>query len=305
MTRSSAGARFVRELGAEPVPGRVEELASWRAAAGSDAIIHAAAIVTVAAPWDEYHRINVTGTMHATETAIAHDSRLIHVSSVAVYGRRLVSGRGRITEDTEPGPIAMADYYARSKRGAEDFLWRGTRTRGLSAIALRPCVIYGERERLFMSRLLALLRHGVAPLVGNGGNALAMVYVGNVIDAMMSALERPSVTGPFNTCNDGGLTQREFYQTVAEETGRTIRLFRVPVSVAMAAGGAWRCAFRLLKPGRYTSLGASSARFMARDNPYSSERTMRTLGWRPSVDPHAALRQTIRWFVAQGHGGSD
>lgn len=300
MTRNSAGDRFVEELGAEAVRGCVENRESWEAAEDSHAIVHAAALVTTATTWDVFRQVNVDGTRYAAEKAAATGARLIHVSSVAVYGRQPLSDdRNRVTEDVGFAPIAEADYYARSKREAEAFLWRAADRLGLSAAAIRPCVIYGERERLFMSRLLKILQHGVAPLVGSGENQLAMVYVGNVVDAIVNALERPTATGPFNTTNDGGITQRQFYEIVGEETGRRIRMVRVPLGAAIAAGTVWHLASRLLNPGRYAGLGSSSGRFMARENPYSSGRAERELAWAPTTAPHEALRRTVRWFMAE------
>jgi nucleoside-diphosphate-sugar epimerase len=306
MTRSKAGDRFVERLGAEAVRGCVEDRGSWEAAEGSHTLVHAAALVTTATTWDAYHQVNVEGTRHAAEMAAALGTRLIHVSSVAVYGRQPFSDdRNRVTEDVRFAPIAEADYYARSKREAEAVVWQTADRLGLSAVAIRPCVIYGERERLFMSRLLAILRHGIAPLVGSGENQLAMVYVGNVIDAIVNALEQPTVTGPFNTTNDGGITQRQFYEIVGEEIGRRIRMVKVPLAAAIAAGKAWHITSQILNPGRYTGLGSSSGRFMARENPYSSGRAERELQWAPSTAPHEALRRTVRWFVKESGGGAD
>ncbi len=305
MTRSAAGDRLVEGLGAEAVRGRVEDRASWEAAGGSHVIIHAAALVTATTTWDVYRQVNVNGTRYAVERAAALGARLVHMSSVAVYGRQPRSDdRNRVTEDVDFAPIAEADCYARSKREAEAVLWETADRLGVSAVAIRPCVIYGERERLFMSRLLAVLRYGIAPLVGSGENQLAMVYVGNVIDAVVKALERPDVTGPFNTTNDGGITQREFYEIVGEETGRRIRMVQVPLGAAVVAGKAWHLASHLRHPGRYTGLGSSSGRFMARENPYSSGRAERELGWTPSTAPHEALRRTVRWFVEQREKGA-
>jgi nucleoside-diphosphate-sugar epimerase len=298
LVRSAEGVDFVRALGADPIRGSVEDRASWNAAQRSEAIVHAAALVTTPTTWDVYRNINVEGTRLAAETAAQLGARLVHISSVAVYGRRPgASGTDRVGEDAPFGPIAPVDFYARSKREAEQVLWDVAGTHDLSAVALRPCVIYGERERLFLSRLLGLLRLGVAPVVGSGHNQLAMVYIGNVIDVLMSALDRPDVTGPFNTANDGGLTQLEFYRIVGEETGRRLREVRVPLQAATIAGTAWHWVHRLVRPGRYTGVGSSSGQFMARDNPYTSARANRELDWRPSTPPAQAFSRTVRWFM--------
>ena len=300
LVRSQQGADFVRTLGADPARGSVEDRASWKAAERSDAIIHGAALVTTPTTWDVYRSVNVEGTRRAAETAARLGARLVHVSSVAVYGRQPgADGTDGVGEDAPFGTIAPADFYARSKREAEQVVWEVASAQDVSAVALRPCVIYGERERLFLSRLLGLLRFGIAPVVGSGHNQLAMVYIGNVIDALMSALDRPHITGPFNTANDGGLTQREFYRIVGEVTGRRLREVRVPVRAATMAGTAWHWVHRLVRPGRYTGVGSSSGQFMARDNPYTSARATRELDWRPSTPPTRAFGRTVRWFLDQ------
>jgi len=301
MARSDAGMQIVRDLGANPVRGIVEDLESWRSARGAEVIIHAAALITTSTTWEAFERVNVHGTRLAVHAAAKTGARLVHLSSVAVYGRQPTAGNSGSVDESAPfGHIAAADSYARSKRLAEEVLWAEAERLGVSAVALRPCVIYGERERLFMSRLLSLLRFGVAPIVGSGTNTLAMVYVGNVIDAVVAALARPDVTGPFNVANDGGLTQREVYQIVAEVTGRPIRMVRFPVAAVVAFGTAWHLGHRILRPRRYSGFGSSSGHFIARNNPYSSARAERELKWQPTTPSREAWRRAVHWFVEHG-----
>ena len=283
-------------LGADAVPGRVERRDDWPSARGCDLIIHAAALVTSPETWQRYHDVNVEGTRRAVHAAADSGSRLIHISSIAVYGRR-PDESDPVEEDSPFGPIEPRDYYARSKREAETVLWEESARLGVSSVALRPCVIYGERERLFMLRMLRALRWGVAPVVGDGENTLAMVYVGNVVDAIECGAARRSITGAFNITNDGGFTQRALYGIIGETTGRRLRTISVALPVAVTAGTLWQLSHRIVRPGRYTGVGSSSGHFLARDNPFSSERARRLMGWEPRSDPREALRRTVRWFL--------
>lgn len=298
LVRSDAAAVLVSRLGADPVRGSVEDPASWDAARDASAIVHAAAHVVKAADWAEYQRVNV----HATELAARaaeSGARLVHLSSVAVYGRSpgKTSSGGKITEDEPFGRIAQADFYARSKRMAEETLWRCVDERGISAVALRPCVIYGERERIFMRRLIRLLRLGLIPLTGPGDNRLAIVYAGNVADAVLRAIERPNVEGPFNITNDGTITQREFFEIAARALGKHVRFVHIPPGLMTGATWLVSRALRTLRPGKYGGIGGSGGRFMARDNPYSSERARSELGWDPPHDAREALERTVRWVL--------
>ncbi len=300
MVRSAAGRTFVENLGAESFLGSVERPESWEAAGPCDAIVHAAALVVEPIGWERYRAVNVYGTRLAVEAAARRGARLVHISSVAVYGRRPESDSSvPVAEDAPFQPIAEPDYYARSKRLAEATLWQCAEELGVSAVALRPCVIYGERDRTFVARLLDLLRLRVVPIIGSGNNPLAVVYAGNVVEAVRGALARPDVQGVFNTANDGGLTPREFFETIAEVTGARLRFVGLPVGAATVLATLAHLPRRLLRPRRYTPDPISGIRFMTQPNPYTSAKAERELGWRPSTPPREALRRTVEWFVAQ------
>src|SRR5207249_3411220 len=84
-------------------------------------------------------------------------ARLIHISSVAVYAGSAgyPATPERRDEDFPFQAIAAPDFYARSKRMAEDVVREAATHRDLEVAALRPTVIYGERDRLFTARGLA------------------------------------------------------------------------------------------------------------------------------------------------------
>lgn len=304
LVRSEPSRDAVQSFGATAVPGTVEDERAWEPARDCDLVVHAAAMVTTAESWRRYHLVNVQAARFAVCAAADAGARLIHLSSVAVYGRQpeRTPGGGAVDEEAPVGPIAATDFYARSKREAEAALWQEAARLGVSAVALRPCVIYGERERLFMTKLLGALRFRFAPIVGSGRNTLAMVYVGNVVDAVEQVIATPNASGAFNVANDGGFTQRELYDIVGSEAGRPIRTVRVPLTAAVTAGRVWQVAHRALRPGRYTGVGSASGRFLARDNPFTSARARDVLGWQPRTDPQTALRRTIRWFLDQYPG---
>src|SRR5438067_916831 len=97
-------------------------------------------------------------------------ARLIYVSTVAVYGRAAVyqAGAQGVTENYPFQPLPTADYYARSKRAAEQLVQQEAARGGLSAIAIRPNVIYGERDLLFTRRLIANIERRFLPRIGPG-----------------------------------------------------------------------------------------------------------------------------------------
>jgi nucleoside-diphosphate-sugar epimerase len=298
MVRDETGKSLVEALGATAVFGSVEDPQSWKHATGTDAIVHSAAVIATRRSWETFQAINIDGARNAALAAASQGARLVHISSVAVYGRGAGSGAEHIDETTEWAELSPAEFYGLSKRRAEEAVFAVARESGLSAVALRPCVIYGERDRTFLPPVMRVLRLGFAPMVGSGDNPLSIVYAGNVADAVLATLEHPEVEGPINVTNDGDVTQREFYAAVGSAMNRRLRFLRIPIpaAVAFTAMGHWLRSF--LAPEKYAGFGASAVRFLSRSNPYKSDRAQGELGWEPTTIPKEAISRSVRWFDA-------
>ena len=290
---------LVEQLGAEPLVGDVTDAMTWeRASRGVRAIVHAAALVASHDSFAEFQRVNVGGTRLALQSARRARVPLVHVSTVAVYGRALeLTG---LTEDYPFQPLPEADYYARVKRAAELMVKDEAHRDGLPVIAIRPNVIYGERDALFSRRLIANLKRGFLPQIGPGTNHLSCVYAGNVASAILAALDAPPRPGfrAYNVTRDAAplLSQREFFATFAEEAGLAPIRIRIPTALLRGGVAFWTLAMRLLLPGRYTALGNSAMSFILGENPYSIDRIRTELGWEPPFDTRAAIKKTARGF---------
>jgi nucleoside-diphosphate-sugar epimerase len=299
------GARdAVVSLGAEWAAGDVTDPAAWRRAArDARAIVHAAALIAQRQSFERFAAVNVDGTRLAIETARAAGVPLVHLSSVAVYGRSAVETHGPVTEDFPFQALPPDDFYARAKRLAEELV-RDEAARGrLAAVALRPNVIFGERDRLFTPKVIRTVRLGVVPLVGPGTNRLACVYAGNVAAAVLAALERP-VPGfrAYNVTEDAppALDQRAFLAAFGAALGVRVRTIAVPAALARLGVQAWTTGLRLLAPGSYAGLGRAAVSFLTSDNPYSTARARAELGWRPPVATPEAIARSVAAFRASG-----
>ncbi|MEX2155473.1 MAG: NAD-dependent epimerase/dehydratase family protein [Gemmatimonadales bacterium] len=308
LVRRESGGGLVAAFGAEPVIGDVTDAETWRrAAAGVRGIVHAAALVAHRAPFEAFERVNVGGTRLATEAARRAGARLIHVSSVAVYGRSVAytAGRHGVAEDFPFQPLPQRDFYARTKRMAEELVQREAEaSRGsLSAVAIRPNVIYGERDRLFTPRLIATLRRGLVPQIGPGTNHLSCVYAGNVASAVVAALDAPPRGGfrAYNVTHDAPplLTQREFLAAFAEALGVRLRCIPIPILIARVAAESWSGVLRTLRPRRYAGLASAAVWFLVGENPYVTERIRAELGWTPPLDARAAIQRSVTWFAGR------
>ena len=303
LVRSPARAALVERLGADPVIGDVTDPAAWRRAAiGARSIVHAAALVQQRATWEQFLAINVGGTRLAVATARAAGARLVHLSSVSVYGgtASYPAAREQRREDFPFDPIRESDFYARTKRLAEEVIREESARSGLSAAAIRPNVIYGERDRLFTARLVRAARLGVIPQLGPGTNHLSCVYAGNVAAAVVAALDAP-IPGfrAYNVTTDAPptLTEREFLAAFAETLGVTLRRPRVPRILIRTGLALWTRWQRLRSPTAYAGLGGAAVSFLTGENPYVAELARDELGWHPPFAAREAIHRTVAWFL--------
>ena len=301
LVRSDAQS-IVEGFGAEAVVGDVTDPAAWqRAPQGVAAIVHAAALVASPNTYDDYIRVNVGGTRLALEAARRERIPLVHVSTVAVYGRGVE--QSDVTEDFPFQPLPDRDFYARAKRAAEELVQREAARDGLPVIAIRPNVIYGERDKLFTAPLVANLRRGLLPQIGPGTNHLSCVYAGNVASAIVAALEATPQPGfrAYNVTRDAPpfLTQREFFVTFAEQLGLRPRFIPAPIGLVRAGVAVWTGVLRLLHPRRYSALAGSAVAFVTGENPFVIDRIVNELGWKPPFDTRSAIRRTAGWNGAR------
>ena len=294
--------RFLTDLGATTTIGDVLDADGFsRAAAGCDVILHAAAAVTPRGGWEAYRRLNVDGARAAIAAAERSNARLVQVSSVAVYGPegRYRADAGKTAEDAALKPLPERAYYARSKRESEQLVMHAHADGRIWATAVRPVVIYGRRDRQFVPRVARLLRLGIAPVIGSGNSTFSIVHAANVADGIVRAPFVDRAGGrAYNLANDYDVTVRRFFELAGAGLGRRLRLVRIPAPVARRGLAAVKAVLRAMTGGRMSVVSTASLDWFTRDNPFSSERAKRELGWSPSVHPEEGVPDAFRWWLS-------
>lgn len=159
-----------------------DETALRSALADCDAVVHCA-YGTSGTP-EERFRTTVEGTGTLLRAAAAAGARkLVHLSSTAVHG---IPADGTIDETT---PFAEPrTNYDRMKQAAEGVVAEWHRTTGFPVVVIRPPLIYGPFGRRWTVRILEEIREG-ATLVEAGVGAANLVYVDNLVDLILAAVE--------------------------------------------------------------------------------------------------------------------
>ena len=300
IVRDVESARHMLPNEVELARGDVLDEASFtNAALGVNTIFHCAATIFSRGGWAAYRATNLGGTSNAILAAERSKARLLQLSSVAVYGSRAryeaAMRGGRTDEDTPLAPMSERAFYARSKRESEELVMKAHAQGRVWATAVRPCVVYGIRDRQCVPRAAKLLMHFPAPLINGGRTTMSIVHAGNVAQGAVLAATSDIAGGrAYNLANDFDVTARRFFELGAQGLGKRVRFVPVPLGLAQGVMRGITRITRLLFGGGLIS--SSSLDFLSQNNPFSSDRARRELGWNPSARPEVAIPEAFRWW---------
>ena len=191
------------------------------------------AVYDIAYDWD---RGTTAQQVEATAKTVPGDlSRYIFMSSVAAYGDGL--------NHSEDDPLASdmhANDYVRNKAGSERALFRMYHESRFPLVTIRPPYVYGPenpfyREAFFWDRL-KLDRPIIIP--GDGNRLMQFVYVNDLVEACLNALEKHTAPGrAFNVADEKPLTQLEAVAEFARAIGKEPDIIRVPREMIVRNGG--------------------------------------------------------------------
>ncbi len=286
--------------GVELVPGDVTDRAGLTsAAAGCDAILHAAALVKIDAPAAEFERVNVGGLENvlaaAEGTAVA---KILYVSSFIALGPTERGPGGELDERSAPGELAGRAWindYERTKTMA-DRLARQAIAAAVPLVVVYPGVIYGPGEltegNIVVRHLLDLAHRRLPALVGKTERRWNYVFVDDVAAGIAAALEGAAV-GRRYLLGGENVTQAELYRLVAEIGGIRVPRLRMPDFLAMASGAMMKTWARWA--GGVPKLTPDLVEIYRHDWAYDSTTAARELGYRPR-SLRVGLTETIAWL---------
>lgn len=260
---------------------------------GAYAVLHLAAMMDVWRPIEDYRAVNVTGTENVCRAALtAGARRLVHMSSSSVYGM----GLGRPADESFP-LAPFPDPYPVTKAAGDIAVQHMIAEDNLPAVIVRPDQIFGPGDHLHFGKMADRLRAGKGIIVGPGDNAMPFVYVTDVVQGLLLALEHPNAVGQaFNITNDSRLTQQQLLMAIARETGGSPPRIHVPYRALYAAGYLAERVAALspsLRRPPITRLGVS---FFGTDNRYAIGKARRDLGFQPLVDLREGVRLAASWY---------
>jgi UDP-glucose 4-epimerase len=232
-----------------------------------DAVVHLAAYADVGVVAEQpvsAEECNAGGTMAVLEAARATGTRVVYGSTIWVYG---ASGDGVINEDS---PIGLPDHlYTASKLAGEMYCTSYAELYDVPITILRFGIPYGPRARpsavipIFVSKAL---RGEALTIAGDGLQTRRFVYVEDLANGVVAAVERGEEGRVYNLAGDETVTIRELAEVVSGLVGDTEIVHT---------------------PGRSGDFGGAVI---------SNERAAKELDWRASTPLREGVRRYVSWL---------
>jgi nucleoside-diphosphate-sugar epimerase len=254
------------------VRGSGRDDSSENSLAGCDAIVHLANIAHSRASREALQRVNVEGTRRLAERAAAANvRRLVYLSSIKASGEETFDRPFDAGEAPSP-----QNEYGRTKLAAEGALAEVCARSGLQSVVLRPPLVYGPGVKANFLALIKAIDAGWPLPFARIENRRSLVYVGNLVDAIVRCIELPQAAGRTYVVSDAApISTVALCRAIADALSRPARLFALPSAVLEL--------IPQLRP-------------LCRDLELSNARLRDELGWAPPFSFEESLAATARWY---------
>jgi nucleoside-diphosphate-sugar epimerase len=249
LARSDASADVIRERGAEPVRGDLDDTASMAAGAGGcEVAFHCAAHLGDWGSRADFERGNVQGTRNALGAARqAGVRRFVHVGTEAA----LLAGQPLIEVD-ERAPLRFDSpaLYSSTKARAEEAVIEANQN-GLATVVVRPRFVWGRGDTTLLPVMTEMVRSGRFAWVGGGRHRTSTTHVDNVVHGLLLGAERGAPGGVYFVTDGEPVVFRDFVTRLLATQGVTPPGRSLPTALARAVAATGETAWRLLPlPGR-------------------------------------------------------
>lgn len=268
--------------------GEIGPTTDWEGALGGvDTVMHLAGLAHVPSKLqrdnrNSYREVNALGAARVARQAAANGvRRFVYLSTAKVCGD---STQNRPFDETD---ISYSqDPYTASKREAEKLLRNVAMETGLEIVILRPPLVYGPGVKANFLRLMEWVWRGVPLPLGKVNNRRSLIYVGNLVDAIIACIEHPAAVGKtFLVSDNDDVSTSELVRRMARALGRPARLFRFPPELLRAGA-------------RLTGKQEEADRLLG-SLVVDSSKIRHELGWKPPYTMEQGLAKTVAWFKAQ------
>ena len=259
-----------------------------------DYIFHCAGLTKAQARAD-YFKTNSNACSNLYEQCQKRGSRIkgiVHLSSLAATGP---SSRGSLVDEITP--CRPVTFYGQSKLAGEEIALQYSDS--LPITVIRPPVVYGPREENFFT-FIKLIQKGWGLQIGGVGKELSLIYVSDLVWAMLVASDPSKQKGRSYFVTDGHVYA---WEQIAKECARFMKVQMKTLKVPVAALVPVALFFEALahfssKPAlfdRQRMIDIRQSSWSA-----SSKNFFKVFDFEPQYELNQGLAETINWYLQEG-----
>ena len=273
-----------------------------RAVAGTDIVYHIGAAMLGGA--DDHYSSTVVGTRNIVESVLRHGvGRLVYMSSLSCLQSAPRGRKGPVREDwpIEPFPDRRG-YYTQAKTEAEQVVRDAVTNRGLRATLLRPARVFGPNASIVTPDVARRYRNSLV-IIGDGTRNLPLVYVEDVVDALLLAAEKSKFDGSvFHIVDQHRITQNQLLREFTAQTGSSAKNIYVPAVMLYGVAFVIDLLARLLR--RSAPLSIYRVKSALTPMEFDCSWAKEGLDWTPRIGVVSGLRETFAAVREEGPGDS-
>jgi nucleoside-diphosphate-sugar epimerase len=295
---TAAGRKNLSQSSSMPIKivkvGDIDEETNWQEALqGIDIVIHLAARAhiineTIPNPEAEFIKVNTQGTANLVQQSIqAGVKHFIFISSIGA----MTTQSDRIL--TENSPCHPDSPYGRSKLQAEQALMELAKSSSMTWTILRPTLVYGPGNPGNMERLMKLIKRGLPLPFGAIKNRRSFVFVGNLVDAIITCLDHPNAANQIFLISDNqDVSTPELISLIAQQIQQPCQLLPVPSNLLKFLGYLGDIAESI--SGKNLPFNTYNIDRLLGSLSVDSSHIQNTLNWQPPFTLEQGLAQTIQ-----------
>lgn len=275
--------------------GCLEDFSSLKKATKDiDVVYHCAALMgDFDVKYEKMKEINVQGTKKLLEACKLNKvKKFIHISSVAAMGKVPLNA----TEDIICNPITD---YDKSKFASEIVVKEFCIQNKIPFVIIRPSMVYGPGEIKNKVKMFQYIQRGYFRIIGKGDNFVDLVYIDDLIDAIISASKSKKATNQiYIISGDYQITMNKFISLIAKYMG-VKEPKHIPLIFARIIGRVFVFLnkFILINPPLFKERIDN----LIRSKSYNCSKAKKELNYKPKINPEEGIKRTVEWYKEKWH----
>ena len=176
---------------------------------------------------EDYYTANTELTKTIFDKFLTSNAKtFIFLSSVKAVADEV---EGILTEASNPNPIT---HYGKSKLLAEQYILQHLSTSGKRIYILRPCMIYGPKNKGNLNLIYQWVRRGLYWPLGMFPNKRSFCSIDNLNFIIRELIIREDIkSGIYNIADDDVVSTNELIQLISDSMNKKTKILMIPQKI--------------------------------------------------------------------------